>query len=324
MKNPNPKVSIIVPVFNAGELLCKCLDTLVNQTLKDIEIILVLDCPTDGSDRIAKKYAAKDERIIILENETNLHIGKSRNRGLEIARGEYIGFSDHDDYRELTMYEELYAEAIKNDGDIVLSILEKDSDYEIAFSNYGNLIYTKEFILKDLIGFGYENSQGALSVRVTNNLYKRSLIESKEIEFVDTTKITPEDVIFQIKSIYYSTVICHVNKQLYYHVTHNKNEGRNYSYVGYEKRGGGLFEIYKFLQNERIYYKYQQNFYKGVNKQFLNSLAGTLYPNINLIHFIKAVKQLRALPFCKDAFKNFSLPPAKHPLFRKFLIRMLK
>ena len=81
-----PKVSIIVPIYNAGKFLEKCLDTLVNQTLKDIEIILVLDCPTDGSDRIAREYAEKDPRIRLIVNEQNLNIGLSRNEGLKIAR----------------------------------------------------------------------------------------------------------------------------------------------------------------------------------------------------------------------------------------------
>ena len=70
-----PKVSIIVPIYNAGKFLEKCLDTLVNQTLKDIEIIMVLDCPTDGSDRIAREYAEKAPRIRLKINEQNLNIG---------------------------------------------------------------------------------------------------------------------------------------------------------------------------------------------------------------------------------------------------------
>ena len=116
-----PKVSIIVPIYNAGKFLEKCLDTLVNQTLKDIEIILVLDCPTDGSDRIAREYAEKDPRIRLIVNEQNLNIGLSRNEGLKIARGEYIGFSDHDDWRELDMYEKLYQKAREDQADIAIS-----------------------------------------------------------------------------------------------------------------------------------------------------------------------------------------------------------
>ena len=116
-----PLVSIIVPVYNAGEHLRPCLDTLVNQTLREIEIICVLDCPTDGSDKTVEEYAAKDNRIVVIRNEQNLNIGESRNVGLRATRGEYIGFSDHDDSRELDMYEKLYNTAEKGAKSIVFS-----------------------------------------------------------------------------------------------------------------------------------------------------------------------------------------------------------
>ena len=76
-----PKVSIIVPVYNAGSYFSKLLDSLTGQTLKEIEIILVLDCPTDGSDRVAEEYAARDGRIVLVRNRENLHVGFSRNEG---------------------------------------------------------------------------------------------------------------------------------------------------------------------------------------------------------------------------------------------------
>ena len=102
-----PKVSIIVPVYNAGSYFSKLLDSLTGQTLKEIEIILVLDCPTDGSDRVAEEYAARDGRIVLVRNRENLHVGFSRNEGLKIARGEYIGFCDHDDWVEPEMFEKM-------------------------------------------------------------------------------------------------------------------------------------------------------------------------------------------------------------------------
>ena len=118
MKAAPIKVSIIMPVYNAGPHFRPCIESLVNQTIKEIEIIIVLDCPTDGTDKIAKEYAARDKRIILISNDQNIHIGLSRNRGLEFANGEYIAFSDHDDVRELNMYEELYNEAKKDDLDV--------------------------------------------------------------------------------------------------------------------------------------------------------------------------------------------------------------
>ena len=117
-----PLVSIIMPVYNAGQYFKPCVESILNQTLKDIELILVLDKPTDGTDRLAYEYAKLDNRIIILQNEENLHIGLSRNQGLAIAKGKYIAFSDHDDLRELTMYQTLYKIAEKNDLDILLSL----------------------------------------------------------------------------------------------------------------------------------------------------------------------------------------------------------
>ena len=115
-----PKVSIIVPVYNAGSYFSKLLDSLTGQTLKEIEIILVLDCPTDGSDRVAEEYAARDGRIVLVRNRENLHVGFSRNEGLKIARGEYIGFCDHDDWVEPEMLEELYKKAKEEDADMVI------------------------------------------------------------------------------------------------------------------------------------------------------------------------------------------------------------
>lgn len=330
MKNIIPKVSIIVPIHNAGEHLTTCLDTLIHQTLTDIEIILVLDCPTDGSDLIAKQYAEKDKRIVILENDLNLHIGNSRNRGIAIAKGEYIGFSDHDDYRELSMYDELYARAIINNSDIVLSYQFDSYDnnnlfleHDITFNNK-----IKKVILSDLIGFGSINRSGALFVNITNNIYRNTFIKANAIRFVDTLQITPEDVLFQIECIHKAQEISLVEKTFYYHIYHNSNEGSSYSYISYQKRSAGLAQIYSFLKKEDIFELYKDSFYTGVTKQFILSLSGTIYPEKSICKFIKAVKHLRSYPFCKIAFSKYSLQPTKkrfiNKLFRSFIVGILK
>ena len=102
-----PKVSVIVPIYNVEKYLEKCLDSLVNQTLKDIEIILVNDGSTDNSGQIAKKYANKyKDKIIYLEKE-NGGLSDARNYGLEYAKGDYISFVDSDDYISKNLYSEL-------------------------------------------------------------------------------------------------------------------------------------------------------------------------------------------------------------------------
>ena len=170
------KVSVIVPIYNAGKNLIRCLDTLVNQTLRDIEIILVLDCPTDGSDLIAKNYASKDDRIIILENEHNLHIGESRNRGIEIARGEYLHFSDHDDYRELDMLEKMYEKAVLDDLDMLISNPVSVTDGVLNEYNIETCLRDRDAVLCHLLRGGYNDNKHPWSyyVYIHNILYRRN------------------------------------------------------------------------------------------------------------------------------------------------------
>lgn len=114
-----PKISVIVPVFNAQNYLKACLDSIVNQTLRDIEIICVDDGSTDKSLDILKDYASKDKRISVL-SQKNLHAGIARNAGIAIAKGKYVSFLDADDFFELDMLEKVFGKADKDKSDIVI------------------------------------------------------------------------------------------------------------------------------------------------------------------------------------------------------------
>ncbi len=116
--NNQPKVSIIVPIYNVEEYLVKCLDSLVNQTLKEIEIICINDGSTDNSLEILKAYAQKDDRITVI-NKKNSGVSDARNTGLEMANGEYVMFVDSDDYLEIQTCQSIY-EKIKKDNSNLL------------------------------------------------------------------------------------------------------------------------------------------------------------------------------------------------------------
>ena len=113
-----PKVSILVPCYNVGKYLPQCLDSIVNQTLKDIEIIVINDGSTDSTLDIIKQYAKNDKRIKIIDKE-NEGYGKSMNRGLDAATGEYVGIVESDDWVEPDAFEYLYKAAKKNKADMV-------------------------------------------------------------------------------------------------------------------------------------------------------------------------------------------------------------
>lgn len=113
------KISVIVPVYNTEKHLPKCLNCLTSQTLKDIEIICINDCSTDGSLKVLQDYANKDNRIKIIDLKENGGAGHSRNVGMDAAIGEYIGFVDSDDFVDLDFYEKLYATAKKSGADVI-------------------------------------------------------------------------------------------------------------------------------------------------------------------------------------------------------------
>lgn len=116
--NPKPAVSVVVPVYKVEKYLRRCVDSILAQTLANIEIILVNDGSPDGCPGIIDAYAEQDSRVVVISQE-NKGYGSAVNRGFEAARGEYIGIVEADDWIEPTMYQKLYANAVANDPDVV-------------------------------------------------------------------------------------------------------------------------------------------------------------------------------------------------------------
>ena len=123
------KVSIIVPVYNVSNYLGKCLESLVNQSLKDIEIIVINDGSTDNSLEIAREYEKKYSNILTVYSQNNGGLSDARNHGLKYAKGKYIAFVDSDDYVKKDMFLKLYNYGVKNDLDVVVSdtIVKEDA-----------------------------------------------------------------------------------------------------------------------------------------------------------------------------------------------------
>ena len=146
----NPKVSVIIPVYNAERYLKQCLDSIINQTLKEIEIICVDDGSTDSSLEILKKYEKKDGRVQIIQQK-NQFAGVARNNGLKIARGKYVFFIDSDDFCEISLLNSVFLVAEKNNVDIVafdhyLYDEKNKTNKRIYDVNYRNIIEKKNNI----------------------------------------------------------------------------------------------------------------------------------------------------------------------------------
>ena len=171
-----PKVSIIIPFNNVENYISECLDSVLNQTLKDIEVICINDASTDGTLSLVKQYAEKDERIKLIELSERKGQGFARNRGIEIATGEYIGFVDSDDFIKRDMYECLYNKAKENDNDITMcqAVEYDDVTGQYIQSDYYSLAPLNSF--GDNIFSAEDSKQVILDINVAlwNKIYKRS------------------------------------------------------------------------------------------------------------------------------------------------------
>lgn len=148
-----PKVSIIVPVYNVEKYLVRCMESLLNQTLKEIEIILVDDGSPDNCPQMCDEYARRDSRVKVI-HKSNAGLGYARNSGLDVAVGEYIAFVDSDDYVDTSMYATLWNEARASNADVVFCNFKveqrngiwKDSN-EVAERTGWNGDAVKDFML---------------------------------------------------------------------------------------------------------------------------------------------------------------------------------
>lgn len=220
----NIKISIIIPIYNAKKYIRRCLDTLINQSLREIEIICVLDCPTDGTDKIVEEYKSRDSRIIVVKNDKNQHVAESRNIGLRIARGEYIGFSDHDDYRSNnTMYEQLYLSAQNYNSDIVVSnaIVKNELGVETKWKFIN--IDKQSLLSSNILPFRDTLNSQKITHCIWHSIYKRSFLQKNSIFFKDRDKLLDEDRLFNFECYFYAGTISYVDNFFYVWANNNQS-----------------------------------------------------------------------------------------------------
>lgn len=240
-----PLISVIVPVYNVEEYLPKCLDSIINQTYKNIEIIIVNDGSTDKSGIICDEYANKDIRIKVIHKE-NGGLSDARNRGIDIANGDYIGFVDSDDYIAEDMYEYLYDFAVENDLDVAMcSSCDVYKDKIIRPKNFKSIILEdKEKIIENI----FVNQHGGSGIGVWNKLFKYNVIKNIRFDFGKTY----EDVYFALKWIGNTNKFGRDSEVKYYYVqreesiTHQKFYNDKILDVvdGYQKNYKIIFEKY--------------------------------------------------------------------------------
>ena len=214
MIEQSPKVSIVVAVYNIEKYIREALDSVVNQTLSDIECICVNDCSTDNSLAILNEYAQKDSRIKVFSMDKNSGPGVVRNYGLEKATGEYIMILDPDDFLEPEACEVAYKQISKNNNDLVIFSNYQYNDVNKTRKEYPKRIrpFVEQFdnpniCLKDF------NKSFFYTGCTWSQIYKRSFLMENDIKYLDT--YVCEDAFFLVKAYVCSSSISVIPKPLY-------------------------------------------------------------------------------------------------------------
>lgn len=240
-----PKVSVIVPVYNVDKYVAKCLDSLVNQTIDDYELIIINDGSTDKSEEIVQEYINKYPKLIKYIKQTNQGLSDSRNNGLKLATADYVMFVDSDDYVCNNILEKMYNKIVEEKCDCVIcgnNVVKED--YTVISSTYPNNYSKMDFITKMLLG----------NLCAWNKIIRKEVLEDSD--FLFRSRVWYEDIDFSFKLFIKSKKMCFLEENLYNYllrdgsIMNSKNLTRNLELLE------AFDEIIKYSKKHNVYEKY--------------------------------------------------------------------
>lgn len=268
MKNISINISVIIPIYNVEKELRRCVDSVLNQTLENIEILLVNDGSTDESPRICDEYAISDSRIIVLHKE-NGGLSDARNCGLKESKGEFILFVDSDDYIDKEACEKLYSIAIQKELDIVIGDAVRIENNSISYLKHSDISINKvmsgnEFLKEQL-------AENSMHMATWLNLYSRKLITNNKLYF--KKRIYHEDEQWTPRVFLNASRVLYININFYNYII---REGSITKRKNLEKNGIDLIETCYYL--EKLYRKVEDKQLRAL----LNDNLGKLF--LHAIH----------------------------------------
>lgn len=267
-------ISIIVPVYNVEKYLSQCIESLINQTYTNIEIILVDDGSTDCSGIICDKLKKKDKRINVIHKD-NEGLGLARNTGLNYVNGKYVTFIDSDDYADEDLIYNLYHNISKNDADTCIGGFKRVDDLGKALyiERYENKSYKKsdcrKIVLARMLGSCPEKSD-SIRMSVWNVLYSVDIIQKNNIKFPSERVYISEDIIFDIEYYKHSQKCVLINTCSYNYRVNQQSLTQLYKKDKFEK--------YLFLYNEILKKLQRDNF----GNEFIVRLQRQFFVNVRV------------------------------------------
>ncbi|MDR2626817.1 MAG: glycosyltransferase [Dysgonamonadaceae bacterium] len=269
---PSVKISVIVPVYNTAALLPRCIDSLLAQTLQDIEIILIDDASTDNSWDIMQDYRQKyPDKLRTIHSEINRRQGGARNLGIEAAQGEYLGFVDSDDWAEKEMYKLLYNKAIEDDSDLCYCYRRQVTETGVVSEDSNSYFLPEgqitEALRKEMIAHHITFTQ--------RYIYRRTLFSEHHIRFPEHLRY--EDLMIDPLFLLYANRIAAVKQSLYNYFVHSNSTVTAVNDTKYRDK----LKVCEMIAEE---YK-QRNFYERYHNEiaYLFFRKGYIHTVLNYI-----------------------------------------
>ena len=322
MKEINKKVSIIVPVYNVEKYLNICVKSIVNQTYKNIEIILIDDGSKDNCGSICDEWAKKDCRIHVVHKE-NEGLGFARNTGLDYASGEYVMYVDSDDYIDLYMVEKLLKEAINRKADTVfcgLTRVQPNKELLQIPSYYDDKLFVGEEIidsvLLEMIGSNPTEKEDAnLFMSVWHALYSMDIIKENNIRFPSERKIMCEDIMYHIDYLTHANRVVYIKDCLYFYRVNPISLSQVYDGTRFERQKALskaiCTSLNQYISQERYIIREQRRLLGGARGQILAIVASEEKNKLMLIKNICEDEEIKNI-LEKYPYK---LNPIKHRIF---------
>ena len=297
-----PKVSVIVPVYNTEKYLRKCIESLVNQTLNDVEIVMINDGSKDSSESIIKEYIEKYPDKFVYRSQENSGQAVARNLALELCNGEYIGFLDSDDFVKTDMFARMYQKAVETGADYVAcgyTDLTYEDGKEIELQHY--VASKVAYNTKDMF-------KGAL-VSPFLHLYRRDIIEKSKVKFPEG--VIYEDTAFYLNLIPYIKKLAVIEEPLAYRVRHSNSTMTTF-------KAEKVAQIFPVIDAALDYYK-KYDFYEEYKNELtyfcVRILLCSSIGRIGKVEDRKKRKELvrKTLAYINDNFSDYR----KNPYFAK-------
>ena len=325
------KVSIIVPIYNVERYLDRCMQSLLNQTLEGIEIIMVDDESPDGCPRLCEAYKAKYPNIKVIHKK-NGGLGFARNSGLEVAEGEYVAFIDSDDFVDIEMFRDLYEYGKRNDCDAVfcgyniyrdtehVRRMQENTDYVLRRGEEG----VKQVLL-DMVGPEPDyHSDAKLLMSVWRAIYSRRVIEGNRLRFVSERVYIAEDIMWHLDLLPCCKCVGLIPQTHYYYCMNGTSLTRTYRADRFQK------ELFLYHAQEEKLWKAgydEKDFRTRLNRQLLMKTRACISQQVAFIRQLGYSKARENI--CKIVHASelqtilqtypYGLLPLRHKLFFLFV-----